>query len=311
MLLTPQSTVKEIAAILDAEFDGCPDSVVTGINEIHKVQQGDITFVDHPKYYERALSSLASVIIINKRVDKPEGKSLIFSKQPFNDYVRLVKRYHQFEPSDKRISDSARMGEGTVIQPGVVIGNHVRIGKNCRIHANVTIYDHSIIGDNVIIHSNTVIGADAFYYKKQNGSFDRLESCGRVVVGDNVEIGANCTIDRGVSGDTVLGDGTKLDNLIQVGHDTVVGKNCLFAAQVGISGAVIIEDNVTLWGQVGVNKDLTIGEGAVVLGQSGVSKSIAGNKTYLGSPACEAKDKKKQIALLKNLTRIIESLKKD
>lgn len=309
MQLNPSSTLEEIASILDAEYAGLPTSHVTGINEIHKVENGDLTFVDHPKYYDKALNSAATTIIINKRLDAPEGKSLIFSEQPFDDYVKLVRHYHQFEPSYKSISDNAKIGKGTVIQPGAFIGNNVILGKHCRIHANVSIYDHTVIGDNVIIHGNTVIGADAFYYKKQNGHYDRMESCGRVIIADNVEIGANCTVDRGVSGDTIIGEGTKMDNLIQIGHDTVIGKNCLLASQVGIAGAVIVEDNVTLWGQVGVNKDLRIGEGAVVLGQSGISKSIEGNKTYFGSPASEANKKKKEIALLKNLSSIIESLK--
>ncbi len=309
MQLRPSSTLEEIASFLDAEYEGSPKAPVTGINEIHKVESGDLTFVDHPKYYSKALNSAASTIIINERVKAPKGKSLIFSHEPFNDYVKLVQHYHRFTPSFKQISDSAVIGENTHIQPGVFIGNYVKIGKNCRIHSNVSIYDYAEIGDNVIIHANTVIGADAFYYKKQNGSYDRMESCGRVVIHDNVEIGANCTIDRGVSGDTVIGSGTKLDNLIQIGHDTVVGKNCLFAAQTGVAGAVVIEDNVILWGQVGVNKDLRIGAGAEILGQSGISKSIEGNKIYFGSPASEAREKKKELALLKDLTRIIESLR--
>ncbi|MFO8054451.1 MAG: UDP-3-O-(3-hydroxymyristoyl)glucosamine N-acyltransferase [Bacteroidales bacterium] len=309
MDIYPESTVKEVASILGAEFEGKAGQPVTGINEIHKVRRGDITFVDHPKYYQRALNSPATTIIINKRVRVPDGKALIFSTEPFNDYVKLVKRYYEFEPSYKNISDTAVIGQGTIVQPGAFIGNHVRIGKNCLVHANVSINDHTVIGDNVIIHPNTVIGADAFYYKKQGGRYDRLESCGRVRIENNVEIGANCTIDRGVSADTIIGEGTKLDNLIQIGHDTIIGKNCLLAAQVGISGAVTLEDNVTLWGQVGVNKDLVIGKGAVVLGQSGIAKSIEGNKIYFGSPACDAKEKKKEIALLKNLLTTIESLK--
>lgn len=309
MQLNSQARVEDIALFLEADFIGSPETSIKGINEIHKVEHGDITFVDHPKYYQKALQSRASVIIINQRLEAPDGKSLIFSQRPFDDFVKLIKYYYQFKPSYKKISDAAVTGEGTVIQPGVFIGHDVKMGNNCRIHANVSICDNTIIGDNVIIHANTVIGSDAFYYKKQDGHYNRMESCGRVVIEDNVEIGANCTIDRGVSGDTIIKEGTKMDNLIQVGHDSVIGRNCLFAAQVGISGTVNIEDNVILWGQVGVNKDLTIGQGAEILGQSGVAKSLEGNKIYFGSPACEARKKKKEIALLKNLSSIIEGLK--
>jgi UDP-3-O-[3-hydroxymyristoyl] glucosamine N-acyltransferase len=308
MQLNPAQTLEKIAEIINAKFTGDPGFTVSGINEIHKVEHGDLTFVDHPKYYSKALNSKATTIIINKEVDCPEGKALIFSDDPFQDYVYLTKIFRPFEAAQSMISGSATIGEGTVIQPGVFIGNNVKIGKNCIIHANVSIYDHSVIGNNVIIHSGTVIGADAFYFKRRPDFWDKMESCGRAVIEDNVEIGACCTIDKGVSGDTIIGWGTKLDNHIQIGHDAVIGKNCLFASQVGIAGCVIVEDDVILWGQVGVQKDLTIGKGAIVLGQSGISKSIEGGKTYFGSPVQEAKQKMRELALVKMLPEIIERL---
>jgi UDP-3-O-[3-hydroxymyristoyl] glucosamine N-acyltransferase len=301
--------LKEIAKILNAKFVGDPDTIIKGINEIHKVEKGDLTFVDLPKYYDKVLKSKANTIIINKKVDCPDGKALIFSDDPFQDYIILVKKFHTFKKCDIPVSKNAVIGKDTIIQPNVFVGNNVKIGKNCIIHSNVSIYDNCIIGNNVVIHSNTVIGADAFYFKKRTDYYDKLISCGRVIIKDNVEIGACCTIDKGVSGDTIIGKGTKLDNQIQVGHDTVIGKNCLFASQVGISGVVTIEDDVILWGQVGVQKDLTIGKGAVVLGQSGIAKSLKGNKTYFGSPVQEAKKKMKELFLIKKLPEIIENLK--
>lgn len=297
--------LSHIAGIIKAKYLGSDDFPVTGINEIHRVEPGDITFVDHPKYYEKALNSAATIVIINKDVECPSGKALIYSDDPFRDYVAIVTHFRHFEPANEMISKSAKIGKGTVIQPGAFIGNHVEIGENCIIHANASIYDYSVIGNNVIIHSNTVIGADAFYFKKRPEKWDKMESCGRAVIEDNVEIGPCCTIDKGVSSDTIIGAGTKLDNHIQIGHDTVIGKNCLFASQVGVAGCVNIEDNVILWGQVGVQKDLTIGEGAIVLGQSGVNKSIAGGKTYFGSPVQEAKEKMKEIAFIKMLPRLL------
>ncbi len=294
--------------MIRAEFDGDPGMPVTGINEIHRVEKGDITFVDHPKYYKKALSSAATTIIINQRMASPNGKALIFSDDPFRDFVSLIQRYRPFESSGTMISPTAIVGQGTIIQPGVFIGNHVRIGENCLIHPNVSIYDHSVIGDHVIIHSGAVIGADAFYFKRRPTHYDKLESGGRAVIQDHVEIGANTTIDKGVSGDTIVGAGSKLDNLIQIGHDTIIGKNCLFAAHVGVAGCVNIEDDVILWGQVGVQKDLTIGRGAVVLGQSGIAKSLEGNKTYFGSPVLEAREKMKELAMMKRLPGIIEKL---
>lgn len=304
----PSHTLSCIAEIIHAEYVGDPDFPVTGINEIHKVEPGDITFVDHPKYYDKALNSAATIIIINKKVECPKGKALLFSDDPFRDYNYLTRYFRTFEPSNTTISPTAKIGEGTIIQPGVFVGHHTIIGKNCIIHPNVVIYDHCIIGDNVIIHANTVIGADAFYYKRRPEGYDKMHTCGRVIIEDNVEIGACCTIDKGVSADTIIGKGTKMDNQIHVGHDTVIGKNCLFAAQVGIAGVVTIEDDVILWGQVGVQKDLTIGKGAVVLGQSGIPKSLEGGKAYFGSPVREAREKMKEIALLKQLPEIIEKL---
>jgi UDP-3-O-[3-hydroxymyristoyl] glucosamine N-acyltransferase len=308
MRLNPPLTLHQIAGLLQAGFKGNPGLMVSGINEIHMVKKGDLTFVDHPKYYDKALNSAATTIIINKEVECPEGKALIFSDDPFRDFVSLIKKFRPFEPANGLISSTAIIGEGTVIQPGVFVGNHVIIGKNCLIHPNVTIYDHSVIGDNVIIHAGAVIGSDGLYFKRRPTHYDKLESGGRAVIEDNVEIGACCTIDRGSTGDTTIGKGSKFDNHIHIGHDTIIGKNCLFAAQVGVAGCVIVEDDVILWGQVGVQKDLTIGKGAVVLGQSGISKSLEGGKTYFGSPVQEAREAMKQMALVRKLPDVFEKL---
>jgi UDP-3-O-[3-hydroxymyristoyl] glucosamine N-acyltransferase len=312
MRFEKEHTLKEIAGIIGCtEYAGNDSHRVTGINEIHRVEPGDITFVDHHKYYKKALESLATTVIINQKdVECPKGKALLFSDDPFRDYVKLVKHFRPFVPSTVSVSPTAVIGEGTILQPFVFVGNHVKIGKNCIIHSHVSINDYSVIGDNVIISSNSVIGGEAFYFKRRPDRYDKLEGCGRVIIEDDVEIGSCCTIDRGVSSDTIVGKGTKLDNHIQVGHDTVIGKNCLISSQVGIAGVVNMEDDVILWGQVGVQKDLTIGKGAIVLGQSGVAKSIEGGKTYFGSPVREAVDKMKEIAMMKRLPDLIEKLEK-
>ncbi|OJR70849.1 UDP-3-O-(3-hydroxymyristoyl)glucosamine N-acyltransferase, partial [Escherichia coli] len=203
----------------------------------------------------------------------------------------------------------AIIGEGTIIQPNVFIGHNVVIGKNCVIHPNVVLYDGTIIGDNVVIHAGAILGADAFYYKKRPEGFDPLVSCGRVVIEDNVGIGAACTIDRGVTGDTTIKEGAKIDNQVHIGHDTVVGVRSLIAAQCGIAGCVVIEDEVTLWGQVGTTSGITIGTKAVVLAQSGVSKSLVGGKVYFGYPAEESRDKLKQLASIKRIPELVEKTK--
>ncbi|MNJ95124.1 UDP-3-O-acylglucosamine N-acyltransferase [compost metagenome] len=301
--------LKDIAAIIDSEYIGDDDFPVHGMNEIHVVESGDIVFVDHPKYYDKALQSAATIVLINKQVDCPEGKALLISDDPFRDFNKLTRHFRPFQSSSTSISASAQIGEGTVIQPNSFIGNNVKIGSNCLIHSNVSIYDNTIIGDNVIIHAGTILGADAFYYKKRPEGFDQLLSGGRVIIHDNVGIGALCTIDKGVTGDTTIGEGTKIDNQVHVGHDTVIGKKCLIASQTGIAGCVIIEDEVTLWGQVGVASGITIGNKAVLMAQSGISKSLEGGKSYFGTPAEEAREKMRQITYVKRIPEILEKLK--
>ena len=299
----------EIAAIINCEFVGDASFPVEGMNEIHVVTPGDIVFVDHPKYYDKALQSAATIVLINKQVDCPEGKALLISDDPFRDFNKLTNHFRPFQASNAAIAPSAKIGEGTVIQPNCFVGNQVTIGKNCIIHANVTIYDNCVIGDNVIIQSGTILGADAFYYKKRPEGFDQLLSGGRVVIEDNVGIGALCTIDKGVTGDTTIGAGTKIDNQVHVGHDTIIGKKCLIAAQTGIAGCVVIEDEVTLWGQVGTTSGITIGSKAVVMGQTGLTKSIDGGKTYYGTPIEESREKLKQLANIKKIPEILDKLK--
>jgi len=309
MKFSKTHSLKEIAQIIGSEFVGDENFPVQGMNEIHVVEPGDIVFVDHPKYYDKALQSAATIVLINKQVDCPDGKALLISDDPFRDFNKLTNHFRPFIHSNLSISSSAQIGEGTVIQPNCFVGNHVKIGKNCLIHANVSIYDHCVIGDNVMIQAGTILGADAFYYKKRPEGFDQLLSGGRVVVEDNVGIGALCTIDRGVTGDTTIGAGTKIDNQVHVGHDTVIGKKCLIAAQTGIAGCVIIEDEVTLWGQVGTTSGITIGSKAVIMGQTGVTKSVDGGKTYFGTPIEESREKLKQLANIKRIPEIIEKLK--
>lgn len=296
--------VQWVADLIEAKLVGNQNGFCSGINELHKVENGDLVFVDHPKYYDTCINSEASFIIINKEVEVPEGKALLIVDQPFEAYCKIVKHFRPFEPVNTLISASAIIGENSFIYPNAFIGNHVRIGKNCIIHPSVTIMDHCIIGDNVVIMSGTVIGSDAFYY---NGKKDRdvwykqMPSCGRVIIEDFVEIGANCCIDRGVSHDTIIGQGTKFDNLIHIGHDTVIGKNCLFAANVVVAGVVNIEDGCTLWGQVIVNKTLTIGKNAVLLARTGVGGSLEGGKTYWGAPAQEASVERRQLVWMKRI----------
>jgi UDP-3-O-[3-hydroxymyristoyl] glucosamine N-acyltransferase len=303
--------ITEIASLIGAEIIGKNDGAASGINEIHMVEEGDLVFVDHPKYYKKCIDSPATYIIINKKTEFPSNKALLLVEEPFEAYQKIVRHYRPFEPSFRQKSDTATIGRNTVVMPGAFIGNHVRLGDNCIIHPNVVILDHCIIGNDVVIQSGTVIGSDAFYYNKKTNRdihYKKMLSCGRVVIEDGVEIGANCTIDRGVTGDTTIAAGTKIDNLVHIGHDTQIGKNCLLAAQVGVAGATIIEDEVILWGQVGVSKTLTIGKGAEVYAQSGVPASVEGGKKYFGSPVEEAGVKKKELVWIKRIPELWEKV---
>jgi UDP-3-O-[3-hydroxymyristoyl] glucosamine N-acyltransferase len=310
MKFTNAQTLQEIATIINCQFVGDANFAVLGMNEIHVVEPGDIVFVDHPKYYDKALQSAATIVLINKNVDCPQGKALLISDDPFRDFNKLTNYFKPFQASNISVSASAKIGKGTIIQPNCFIGNNVKIGENCLIHSNVSIYDNTVIGNNVMIHAGTILGADAFYYKKRDTGFDQLISGGRVVIQDNVGIGALCTIDKGVTGDTTIGEGTKIDNQVHVGHDTIIGKRCLIASQTGIAGCVIIEDEVTLWGQVGTTSGITIGTKAVVMGQTGVTKSIEGGKSYFGTPVEESREKLKQMAYIKQIPYIIKKLEK-
>ena len=306
MKLPRKYSLQEIAELLNVTYVGSADFPVYGFNEIHVVEEGDIVFVDHPKYYDKALKSKATIVLINKEVECPEGKALLISEDPFTDFNKLTKHFSPFKSAHSSISETAVIGENTTIQPNVFIGNHVSIGSNCLIHANVIIYDNCVIGNNVTIHSGTVLGADAFYYKKRKEGYDKLLSAGSVLIEDYVDIGALCTIDRGVTANTTIKKGTKIDNQVQIGHDTIIGENCLIASQTGVAGCVIVEDEVTLWGQVGTNSGIKIGKGAVVLGQTGVTKSIEGGKTYFGTPIEESRKKLKEIAEIKLLLKNIK-----
>lgn len=308
MKLTPPVPLKDIAALIGCTFEGEPTLLVSGINEIHKVEPGDLIFVDHPKYYEKALSSAATFVLINQQVPCPDGKALIFSEDPFRDYNQLTRHFSPWKMQAEKSGTNCSIALDAIVHSSVIMGSNCHIGSRSVVYPGVVLYDNVYIGDDCIVHANTVIGSDAFYYKARPSGREKMHTCGSVRIEDRVEIGAGCTIDRGVSGDTRIGEGTKIDNHVHIGHDTVIGKNCLFAAQVGIAGCVIVEDNVILWGQVGVPSDILIGKGAVVLGQSGISKDLEGGKTYFGSPAEDVRHKYRELASIRKLPDVIEKL---
>jgi UDP-3-O-[3-hydroxymyristoyl] glucosamine N-acyltransferase len=300
--------ILDIARKTGATIIGDDSLLATGINEIHKVQPGDITFVDNRKYFRKALDSAASFVFLNEKVDCPAGKVLLLCNNPFEAYDSIVREHRPFRPLSASISESASIHPSSVIEPGVVIGHHVVIGRNCYIQANAYIGDYTQIGHHVNIQAGVIIGTDAFYFQKNADGFKKWRSGGRVVIQDHVDIGAGSTINKGVSGDTVIGEGSKLDCQVHVGHGAVIGKRCLLAGQVGVGGKAILEDGVVLYGQVGVAARVRIGAGAVVSAKSGVSKDLEGGKAYFGIPAEEIRVRQRELAALRQLPALLKKL---
>ncbi|MEP7321188.1 MAG: UDP-3-O-(3-hydroxymyristoyl)glucosamine N-acyltransferase [Saprospiraceae bacterium] len=295
-------TAQLIAEMCNADILGDPSTLLNGMNEIHKVISGDLMFVDNEKYFQKSIDSMATGILINKKIQVPVGKVLLFHESPFDAYNALAWHFRPFLHITSAISPFAMIDPSATIEPGVVIAPYVRIGEGSYIQANSYIGSYTQIGKEVIIQPNCIIGSDAFYYNKKHGVHHKWRSIGRVIIEDYVEIGAGSTIVRGVSGDTVLGEGTKLDCQVHVGHGVRIGKHNILAAHTSVGGKVIIGDHVTIYGQVGIAQNVKIGDHAVLLAKTGVDKDLEGGITYYGVPAQPARAAFKQIATLRMLT---------
>ncbi|MCL4105619.1 UNVERIFIED_CONTAM: hypothetical protein GTU68_057494 [Idotea baltica] len=313
----------EAAEFLKCRFVGSPEHLILGLNEIHRVEPGDLCFVDFHKYYDKALNSAATTILIDREVSPPAGKGLLISDDPFRDFNLLSNHFHPPLPQDAAqdldfpdavLGQNVVIGVGSTLGVGVqighnsVIGSHVHIDDYTIIHANVTIYSYTTIGKHCTINAGAVIGGEAFYYKKRPDRKDKMLSVGRTALGDWVDVGAGSTIDRGVTAVTSIGDHTKIDNQVQIGHDTIIGKRCLVAASAAIAGAVTLEDDVSVWGQAGIVQDLTIGKGANILGKTGVMSSLEGGKTYGGFVADGARSFLRKEAAIRKLPDLLPKL---
>lgn len=291
----------DVARLIGARLVGDPSTLLTGINEFHKVEPGDITFADNEKYFARSVLTAASAIILPREIEAPPGKVLLICEKPFDAYDSIVRRYRPFQPLSAQISESALIHPSAIVEPGVTIGHHVTIGAHSYIQAGTYIGSYTHIGQRVVVQAGAIIGTDAFYFHRSENGYRKWTSGGRVIIEDDVQIGAGSTINKGVSGDTIIGAGTKIDCQVHVGHGAVIGRNCLIAGQCGIGGKAIIEDEVVLYGQVGVAPRVRIGKGAVVSAKSGVSKDLPAGKAYFGIPAEEIHLKQRQLAALRNL----------
>jgi UDP-3-O-[3-hydroxymyristoyl] glucosamine N-acyltransferase len=323
----------EIASYLQGDLVGDSSIEITGLAGIEEAKAGDLTFLANPKYKTFLDKTQASCVIVGKEIEKAQVP-LIRHKNPYFAFSKAMelffetkKGYPESIHSTAVLGEKVKLGRGIHLGPYVVIGDNVKlsesvtvlagsfigantiIGENCLIYPHVTIRENVEIGKNVIIHSGTVIGSDGFGYAQERGIHHKVPQMGKVIIEDDVEIGANVTIDRATLGATRIGKGTKIDNLVQIGHNVVIGENCILVAQVGISGSTKIGNNVVIGGQAGIGGHIKIGNNVMIGGQSGVTKDIPENTVVFGYPAREIKKTKKIEACLSRLPEYIKRLK--
>jgi UDP-3-O-[3-hydroxymyristoyl] glucosamine N-acyltransferase len=327
-------TVKALAEKTGAEFRGDGEAVIESAAPIESAGERQITFLSNSAYAKYLKTTAATALVVSPDVQL-EGRNLIIGKNPYLLFSQIIDLLYPIEETQEWrihsaahvsesaqiagpvdigpgvvVDDSAVIGEQTIIGPNVFVGKGAQIGKNCRIAPNVSIMHGCKIGSNVIIHAGTVVGSDGFGFAptEPGAEYKKIRQVGWVEIGDNVEIGANVTIDRGAIGPTVIEDGVKIDNLVQVAHNVRIGKNSIIVAQVGISGSTKVGKSVILAGQVGLVGHIEIGDGAVVGAQSGVSKSLEAGKTYFGYPAREIMETKRIEASLRRLPDLVKRL---
>ncbi len=317
-------SLKDFAELIDAELVGDGSLVISAVRPLQEAGPDDLAFVANPKYTDLLGSSEAGAVIVSKGTVS-EGKNLLLVEDPYLAFARAMEVFHGCEYKGAGISpqayvhDEARVGADPSIQPfavvsegavigdrvtlmsGVHVGPGVRVGDDSTIHPNVVLEREVVIGRRAIIHAGTVIGSDGYGFARDGHEHKKIHHAGTVIIGDDVEIGANCTVDRAVMGETVIGDGCKLDNLVMIAHNVKIGKNCLIVAQVGISGSTTLGDSVTLAGHVGIAGHLKLGDRAVALAKSLVTKDVPACTVVAGIPAAEASHWRRSTVLVKNL----------
>lgn len=328
-----QKTLNEIAKLVDGKVVGDGKVLITGVSGIREAAEGDITFLANPKYSSLMDKTRAAAIITSADAQNT-SKPVIVTENPSLAFAKIIS---MFMPDDAAhpqgidytvvmgknvtlgkdvalgpyvvIGDNVSIGDNTIIYAGCFIGHHTRIGPNTLVYPHVSIRERVSIGSRVIIHSGTVIGSDGFGFATIKGSHHKIPQVGIVEIGDDVEIGANVTIDRARFDKTVIGRGTKIDNLVQIAHNVVIGENSLIVAQVGISGSTILGNNVTLAGQVGLVGHITVGNNAIVTAQSGVAKSVPADTMFSGTPARPFMTSQRANASMQNLPKLFEIVK--
>ncbi len=330
-----QLTTGEIASRLQGTLSGDSNTPISGIAPTANARQGQIAFAENRRHFRQAIDSEASAVIVGRDLEPPPdtAKAVIQVAQARVGFAELIDLFHpeslpppgihassvvhpeaQIDPSAS-IGPGCLIGSGTAVEANVVlhggnqIGNDCRLGESCQLFPRVVLYPRSALGKRVRIHAGAVIGSDGYGYIHDGKRHRKIQQVGGVNIGDDVEIGANTTVDRGALDDTVIGEGTKIDNLVQIAHNVVIGKHCLIIAQTGIAGSTKIGNGVTIAGQVGIAGHLHIGDGATIAAQSGVMRDIPGNQTVFGTPAQEDRKVKRQILALQKLPELLRQLR--
>ncbi|MCI0331574.1 MAG: UDP-3-O-(3-hydroxymyristoyl)glucosamine N-acyltransferase [candidate division Zixibacteria bacterium] len=326
--------LSEIARLVGGELAAAGDLEITGVAPIGQAGPGDLTFVANPRYRPLLKSTKAAAAVVDNQTEFP-GLALVRHPNPYYAFLLVIRHFH---PEERPVAagihpqafvapdallgkevglgpfsvveSGAKIGDRTLIAAGSYVGREVEIGADCLIYPNVTLRERVWLGNRVVVHSGTVVGSDGFGYAKEKGVYHKIPQVGTVVIEDDVELGANVAIDRATMGETRIGKGTKIDNLVQIAHNVKIGENSIIVSQVGISGSTEVGKNVTLAGQVGLTGHLHIGDGVIVAAQSGVHRDLKPGQIVLGSPARDLQKSKKIEAIISNLPEYIEKLKK-
>jgi len=330
-------TAAQIAGMIEGTVEGNPEATITKLSKIEEGEPGSLSFLANPLYTRYIYSTLASIVIVNKTftAEHPIASTLIRVESADIAFAKLLEIYNSIKNDKKGISNlsfiaqSAKLGRNTYVGEFVVIGENVKIGDHVKIHPQVCIGDNTIIGDETIlfpgvriyseniignkciIHAGTVIGSDGFRFNQQDGKNIKVPQIGNVIIGDDVEMGANCTIDRATFGSTIIRQGVKLDNLVHIAHNVEIGENTVIAAATGIAGSTKVGKNCMISGHVAMTGHLTIADGTSMGGATGVSKSLTKpGQMYMGTPAMEASKFRRSIAVFRNLPELAERVSK-
>jgi len=307
--------LSELAKLINASVVGDGDADITGVNTLDDAGPGDVSFLANPRYTDRLRTTKAGAICVTPDVKLP-GRSLLVSTDPYHSFtlamVELVgqrKHPHQGVHPRAFVDPAASVGEGSILYPNVYVGPRAKVGRDCILYPGVVVYDDCVIGDRVIIHANTVIGQDGFGFATHAGVHHKTPMAGIVVIEDDVEIGSNCTVERATMGQTLIERGTKMSDIIAIGHGCKIGKHCLIVSQTGIAGSTTLGDHVVLAGQVGLAGHLKIGNMVKIGAQSGVMEDIPDKSVVLGSPAQPIGDARRTYIAMMQLPEILKRLK--